>query len=71
MSEEEFVAFLATAFRNQAEVSLDGAIHFQCMDWRHIGEMLKAGHCGLFGAQEPLRLDKGQRRHGLVLPLSA
>ncbi|MFL5220633.1 MAG: site-specific DNA-methyltransferase [Microvirga sp.] len=44
MSEEEFVAFLATAFRNQAEVSLDGAIHFQCMDWRHIGEMLKAGH---------------------------
>src|SRR5215207_4894029 len=44
MSEEEFVTFLATAFRNQAEVSLDGAIHFQCMDWRHIGEMLKAGH---------------------------
>ncbi|MFL5109872.1 MAG: site-specific DNA-methyltransferase, partial [Microvirga sp.] len=44
MSEEEFVAFLAAAFRNQAEVSLDGAIHFQCMDWRHIGEMLKAGH---------------------------
>jgi hypothetical protein len=40
MSEEEFVAFLATAFRNQAEVSLDGAIHFQC----HMGEMLKAGH---------------------------
>jgi DNA modification methylase len=44
MNEEEFVAFLATAFRNQAEVSLNGAIHYQCMDWRHMGEMLKAGH---------------------------
>jgi DNA modification methylase len=44
MSEDEFVAFLRTAFFNQAEFSLDGAIHYQCMDWRHMREMLKAGH---------------------------
>ena len=44
MSEEEFVDFLATAFRNQAEFSLNGAIHYQCMDWRHMREMLAAGH---------------------------
>ena len=24
-------------------LSVDGAIHFQCIDWRHIGEMLEAG----------------------------
>jgi DNA modification methylase len=44
MSEDEFVAFLTAAFRNQAEFSMDGAIHFHCIDWRHMGEMLKAGH---------------------------
>jgi len=26
-----------------ADFSIDGAIHFQCMDWRHMGEMLAAG----------------------------
>jgi DNA modification methylase len=26
-----------------ADHSVDGAIHFQCMDWRHMGEMMAAG----------------------------
>jgi DNA modification methylase len=43
MSEAEFTAFLNTAFRNMAEVSIDGAIHFLCMDWRHLREMEVAG----------------------------
>jgi DNA modification methylase len=43
MSEPEFVAFLRAAFANAAAVSIDGAIHYQCMDWRHMGEMLAAG----------------------------
>jgi hypothetical protein len=43
MSEDEFTAFLATVFRNQAGHSVDGAIHFICIDWRHIGEVLAAG----------------------------
>jgi DNA modification methylase len=43
MTEAEFTEFLAVAFRNAADVSLDGAIHFQCMDWRHSPEMLAAG----------------------------
>ncbi len=43
MSEDEFTAFLATVFRNQAGHSADGAIHFICMDWRHIGEVIAAG----------------------------
>ena len=44
MSVPEFTEFLAKAFRNMADHSLDGSIHFLCMDWRHIGEMLEAGH---------------------------
>jgi hypothetical protein len=43
MSVSEFTTFLQTAFRNMAEASLDGSIHYLCMDWRHMGEMLAAG----------------------------
>ena len=43
MSDEEFTAFLTAAFRNMADVSLDGAIQFLCMDWRHMRQMLDAG----------------------------
>ena len=38
MSVSEFTAFLRTSFANLAEVSVDGAIHFVCMDWRHVRE---------------------------------
>ena len=31
------------AFANLAAHSSDGSIHFVCMDWRHMGEMLEAG----------------------------
>lgn len=44
MTEPEFTAFLTNALRNLADHSMDGAIHFICMDWRHIREMLAAGH---------------------------
>ena len=43
MSVLEFTNFLQTAFRNMADHSMDGAIHFLCMDWRHMSEMLAAG----------------------------
>jgi DNA modification methylase len=43
MSSDQFTTFLRTAFSNMAEVSHDGAIHFLCMDWRHMREMLDAG----------------------------
>jgi hypothetical protein len=51
MSRQEFTAFLQTAFANAAAHSIDGAIHYQCMDWRHIGEMLEAGHAVYSGLQ--------------------
>lgn len=43
MTVSEFTTFLTQAFRNMADHSLDGSIHFLCMDWRHMGEMLAAG----------------------------
>jgi len=43
MSEAEFQQFLTTVLTNLASVSADGSIHFVCMDWRHMGEVLSAG----------------------------
>jgi DNA modification methylase len=42
MSEAEFRGFLGQIFKNMADVSEDGAVHFVFMDWRHIGELLAA-----------------------------
>ena len=44
MSADAFTQFLQTAFANLAAHSLDGAIHYICMDWRHMQEILAAGH---------------------------
>lgn len=42
-SPAEFVAFLTEALGNAARVSVEGAVHFVCMDWRHVGELTAAG----------------------------
>ncbi|SLN72136.1 site-specific DNA-methyltransferase [Oceanibacterium hippocampi] len=43
MSPAEFTGFLRTAFANLERHSMDGSIHYVCMDWRHMGEILAAG----------------------------
>lgn len=43
MTRAEFTHFLERAFRNLVDHAVDGSIHFICMDWRHIGELLEAG----------------------------
>lgn len=43
MSEDEFIAFLVTAFALMVEFSRDGSLHYICMDWRHLYELLTAG----------------------------
>ena len=43
MTETEFVAFLTSMFRHLA-ASQDGAIHFLCIDWRHMRQMLRGRH---------------------------
>ncbi len=42
MSPPEFTSFLRAIFRNCARFSADGSIHYQCMDWRHLREILDA-----------------------------
>ena len=44
MTRTEFVTFLTTVFERMAAVSADGAIHYTCIDWAHLSEMLEAGH---------------------------
>jgi hypothetical protein len=43
MTRAEFSSFLTTVFRNAANASINGAIHFICMDWRHIEEVIQSG----------------------------
>ena len=43
MSPAEFTNFLTTALTRLAENSANGSIHYICMDWRHMQELLAAG----------------------------
>jgi DNA modification methylase len=42
MSEQEFIDFLSLVFKNLVAVSKDGSIHYHCMDWKHIYEIIVA-----------------------------
>jgi hypothetical protein len=42
MSREAYVAFLTQTLGAAAAVSIDGAVHFVCTDWRHVGELVEA-----------------------------
>ena len=39
----EFTSFLMRSCALMAKYTADGSIHFLCMDWRHVGELLEAG----------------------------
>jgi DNA modification methylase len=43
MGEAAFTAFLTQACRNLAAFSAEGSLHYICMDWRHLNELLAAG----------------------------
>jgi DNA methylase/ParB-like nuclease domain len=43
MSSEEYINFLSTFFKLLVANSADGSIHFCCIDWRHLFELLSAG----------------------------
>jgi hypothetical protein len=42
MTSEQFTGFLRTVFAHLAGASCNGSIHFACIDWRHMKEMLAA-----------------------------
>ena len=43
MDKAAFTAFLGRACRNLAAFSAGGSLHYVCMDWRHLDELLTAG----------------------------
>ncbi|MCB1498643.1 MAG: ParB N-terminal domain-containing protein [Bauldia sp.] len=43
MSDEAFRAFLAQTLGACASASRDGAVHFVCMDWRHMDDVARVG----------------------------
>jgi DNA modification methylase len=43
MSPAAFIDFLVGTLGAAAEYSIDGALHYICIDWRHYGELLAAG----------------------------
>ena len=43
MSREAFTAFLTESLQVCERSAVDGSIHYVCMDWRHMGELLAAG----------------------------
>jgi DNA modification methylase len=68
MTASEFTSFLEKAFENLAAHSVDGSIHFVCMDWRHMAEVTVAAK-GVFGELKNLCVWVRQRRDGDVLSL--
>jgi hypothetical protein len=44
MDEIEFTAFLTSVLGNLARSSKKGSVHYICMDWRHLRELLAAGY---------------------------
>jgi DNA modification methylase len=53
MTPAEFTALLRIVFRNCVRFSTNGSIHYHCMDWRHIREMLDAAD-GVYDAFKQL-----------------
>ena len=43
MSQAQFRTFLSQTLGNGVRVSAQGAVHFVCIDWRHIGELIEVG----------------------------
>jgi DNA modification methylase len=44
MGSEQFTSFLIQTMKNLATYSVDGSLHYLCMDWRHCHEILTAGN---------------------------
>lgn len=44
MSQNEFTSFLQSVFKHLAHYTVDGSLHYVCMDWRHLEEIVVAGH---------------------------
>ena len=55
MNDDEFVGFLEKVMKVSCDHSVDGAIHYICMDWRHSWHMSEAS-LKIYGSVEPKNL---------------
>jgi DNA modification methylase len=53
MSPDQFVKFLTKWMRLAAQFSTEGSVHYACMDWRHLTEILRASQ-EIYGAPKNL-----------------
>jgi DNA modification methylase len=53
MSPDQFVKFLTKWMRLAAQFSTEGSVHYACIDWRHLTEILRASQ-GIYGAPKNL-----------------
>jgi len=44
MTPDQFTVFLQDSLSQLIRVSKDGSLHYVCMDWRHLSELLAASH---------------------------
>ena len=49
MDRDAFIAFLIDSLGTAAQFSKDGSVHFACVDWRHVQELVTAGR-SVYGA---------------------
>lgn len=64
MLSTEFVAFLERVLGNAARHSCDGGVHYVCIDWRHVGDLIDAGETSYDKMLNLIVWDKGAGGQG-------
>lgn len=64
MSSPDFTLFLTSALSNMARFTVDGSIHFLCIDWRRLPEILEAGSATYTELKNVCVWDKGSGSMG-------
>lgn len=59
MSRPEFIQFLTDAIAMLRANSVDGSIHYVCIDWKHVGELLAASEVNKAELKNIVVWDKG------------
>jgi DNA modification methylase len=71
LKRDEFTLFLTNSCELLAKHTIDGAIHYVCMDWRHAAELLAAGEDVYSELKNIVVWVKNNPGDGIALPLSA
>ena len=67
MDRAEFTAFLRQTCCNLAAFSTAGSLHYVCMDWRHLAELLAIGQEAYGELKNMCVWGQGQCWHGLAV----